>query len=209
MMSAFRGTGRSSLSNEVAVVAAGFVCAMVSSLLDAASPLFGPVWVLTLLACLATLLALGWVYRIPGRPGWRGLVVLQPLSMGVIVGWIGWSGLVPGSRSSPLLLLLGVFVLLDLAITLFRIAVLHLARGRATPVHPRLFRVRNLLLLARALLVDVVPLQLVVFGRTRAAILCLSIGVLLDRFSFYGLAVKESTESEARRVESLLAEDTL
>ncbi|MFC1662463.1 DmsC/YnfH family molybdoenzyme membrane anchor subunit [Gemmatimonadota bacterium] len=199
-----RRIGRSPLSNEGAVAVLALAGAALSSIVPDTNFLFAPVWYLTVGACVGTLISLGAVYRIPGRPGWGGGVVFQPLIAGMIAGWVLWRMAAPGPMPFPFFAILIILVLTDLGITASRILVLAGHREESTPSHPQLFALRNTLLLLRCLFVDLLPLLFAATGHWSLATVAVAVGVFVDRTSFYGLGLKETTEAEIARVEGIL-----
>lgn len=205
MFDTVRRVGRSRLSDEVILGGLALLGSGLCSVLPESHPLFAPIWLLTLLACSANLLFLGAVYRLPGHPGWGGPVAFQPATTGLVVGGILWGAAVslpwPGRYAG----MVAVFILLDVSATVWRMLALHRSRRRATPDHPWFFRLRNVLLPTRVILVDLLPMNLMILGLWRTAILSLVLGVFLDRTVFYGLGLKKTTEAEITRVETILA----
>jgi DMSO reductase anchor subunit len=201
---ALRGTGQSPVSNEVVALSVALGGAVLLALLPNGSTVFAFVWTLTVTACGGTLFLMGVVYRIPGRPGWGGSMILHPTIVGMIAGWFLWRLAVPGPMPVPFFAILILLVLADLGITFRRASVLASDRRMAEPEHPSIFQIRFRLLILRCLLLDLLPLLLAAMEQWRLATLSLGIGVLLDRTLFYGLALQETTEAEIARVEGLL-----
>lgn len=199
----FRRVGRSRLSNEVILAGFALIGSSLSSVLPPAHSFFAPVWVLTLVACVSVLLSLGGIYRLPGRPGWGGPVALQPFTAGLVFGGVLWAASVAEPWPVSYAGLMAVVLFLDLAITLWRGVVLHLAE--AVPDHAGFFRLRNMFLPLRLALVDLLPALLLIGGSWRVAVVSVVIGVFLDRTLFYGLGAKRNTEAEVARVEKILA----
>lgn len=199
----FRRVGRSRLSNEVIFAGLALIGSSLSSVLAPASSYFAPVWIVTLAACVAVLLSLGSVYRLPGRPGWGGPVAVQPLTAGLVFGGVLWGASVAEPWPTSYAGMMAVVLFLDLAITLWRWVALHLAE--AIPEHAGFFRLRNVFFPLRLALVDLLPALLVIGGAWRVAVLSVVIGLFLDRTLFYGLGAKRNTEAEVARVERILA----
>ena len=200
---ALRGSGRSPLSNEILALAAAVVFAG-SGLILPDGPWMPFLGVLAALFSLFFLLALGKVYVLPGQVAWRGLAATAPLVMGLTWGLIldvGLSGGIPGSFGR---VLVWAGLILDGAISLGRWRSLEVWAGESQVVHPALFRRRRLLLGARIALASLAtPGALLWAGWDAAAAVFLG-AVLLDRFGFYALALRQTTEAEVRRVEALL-----
>jgi DMSO reductase anchor subunit len=174
--------GRSPLSTEIA--------AAVAALLALAA---GLQWIAAA-AALVFLFSLGLVYRIRGQVGWGWESVAVPLVLGAA---FGLSILFDGARREVLLLLA-----IDLLLAYARWVRLAAEAHRGSPAHPRLFAVRRRIALARTVTVTVLPALAVMLSGAAAGVL-LAAGILIDRFSFYALALQRTTEAEIRRVERL------
>jgi hypothetical protein len=82
--------------------------------------------------------------------------------------------------------------------------------GSAEPSHPTVFRRRRLLLAVRFSLVNLVaPLAFLLAWTLLLVVVLVAGGVLLDRFLFYALAARLTTEGEVRRVEAALHRRTI
>ncbi len=197
--------GGSSLSNEVGLVSLLAVTASLAVALPGNWP-GRDVLVLTALLCSPlTLVALGWVYRLPGQLTWRSpAAVAQPLASGSAFGLLLLRAVQSGATAamaSPLAvgaLLLEALLFLARGRSLGRLA----ARGEAS--HPGIMARRRGLLWLRISASNLVPCLATIVGHPSVAVLSMGIGLLLDRLLFYGLAVKASTEGEVARVERML-----
>ena len=116
---------------------------------------------------------------------------------------------------------LGVFLMVclaDASLLLLYFRRLEGERGRAQPSHPPIFARRRPLLALRLALVNVVApvaLLLALVGSAppqghglawtlQIMLVAVAAGVLLDRFLFYALAARRTTEGEVGRVEDAL-----
>jgi DMSO reductase anchor subunit len=201
---ALRGIGRSPLSNEVVALGVTLAGAMLGAVFPSSHPLQGAFDLVASVGSVAFLLALGAVYRLPGQLAWRGPVLFHPLVLGVAWGLLMTSRTPTGSVPAETLRVLLVVLLLDGVVVLLR----HAATGRAgrfgSSSHPGIFRRRGLLMGARLALSTVLTPLALLESRWGIALAILSVACLLDRFGFYGLAVRQTTESEVARVEALL-----
>lgn len=215
---ALRGLGRSALSVEVLALGA----AVTGALLAAFAPAHGAVAVMAgiLLPWLSmgVLLTLGTVYRLPGQVAWEGSAFLRPLALGLLFGMV--VQVAAGSRDVGGMAL-GVFLmawLADAFLLLAHFRRLEGARGGSQPSHPAPFARRRSLLALRLVLVDGVALLTLLLGSMEWAaspghrlawtlqimVVGVATGVLLDRFLFYALASRRTTEGEVGRVEDAL-----
>jgi hypothetical protein len=165
------------------------------------------IWTLAVGAALLTLLTLGRVYRLGGQEGWSRGAMAHPLMLGIAFGLLafiphpwrpeeGWT--------LPWILLFLIFGG-DGALLLVRARSLDRARAWAMPTHPGLFRHRPLLLMTRLVLTNLAPAALVLSNTRALALVALTLGLLLDRFAFYGLALKRTTEAEVVRANATIA----
>lgn len=197
--------GRSPLSNEVALVSLLVVTASLAAVLPRGGGWRDALALAALLSSPLTLLALGLVYRVPGQLTWGGPgAVAQPLASGTAFGLLLLMAVPPGVVASGAVALAVCAVIVD--------GLLFLARGRSFPgvatvgeaAHPRIMARRRLLSWLRISAANLVPALAAVAGSPSAAAVSLGVGLLIDRFLFYGLAVRASTEGEVARVERIL-----
>jgi DMSO reductase anchor subunit len=195
-------SGRSPLSTEVLAAAA-----TLASVLPLAFGVGGmaPAWWSGFVAAVSCLflVSLGLVYRLPASTSWTGLVPIGPLVSGLLFGVLWRLSAVDawGLRFTwPALLLVG----LDAAVLGARARAVAQAAGQ--PAHPAIHTARHLLLVARFLLFDAGVVLFVQRGAPQAALLAAALGLLLDRYAFYGLAVTRTIESEIDAVEAVLAD---
>lgn len=200
---ALLGLGRSPLSNEIGAL--GLALALGGSGLLLPSGFWTPV--LGFLASLASvffLLTLGWVYVLPGQVAWEGLGAASPLVLGFTWGVLLDAGLPGGIPASTWPLTFWPALLLDGVLTGMRWLSLERAASGADIAHPRIFPRRRMLLGLRFALTFVVTPAALLAGAWPAAVFFFAGAIVLDRVGFYALALRRTTESEVRRVESLL-----
>jgi DMSO reductase anchor subunit len=199
---AVRGAGRSALSNEA--LFAGFalsvaVIVAVMALSGSRAP------VLTAAAGAvnaAFLVSVGLVYRVRGQRTWQGFSAATPLTGGLACGAISVQT-TAGSGDVYLATLL--FIAIDALLFSQRwrdiVGIAFSERMLADPWHAR----RTQLLAARFFLLDAIPFFLLAATPTPLAIPVAAAGLLVDRFSFYVLALQHTTEHEIAGVEAQIA----
>ena len=201
---AVRGIGRSALSHEVLALGVALAGGLSGVVLPSTHPLQGTSDLVAGVGSVAFLLTVGAVYHLPGQRTWRGPVVLQPLVLGIAWGLLLGGGSPEGSLTGSWVRALWVTLLLDGVIVLLRNAAMERAGRAGAASYPGVFRLRGLVMGARlALSALLTPLALL-GSWWGVALSALSLACLLDRFGFYALAVRETTESEVARVEGLL-----
>jgi DMSO reductase anchor subunit len=201
---AFRGIARSALSREILTLAVTLAGGAVGAAFSS-TPLLG--WgsgVVVGFGSVAFLLAVGDVYALPNQLAWRGPVALHPLVLGLAWGLLFLLGSSGTPMPSSLLPALWVTLLADTTLVGYRILVAGRRGGDGELSHPGAFRLRGGLWgLRLGLSAMATPLAFGA-GRWGLALVCLSLAVLLDRWTFYALAFRATTESEVARVEALL-----
>lgn len=202
MLQALRRRGRSALSTEVAFAGltaaaafAFFIFPIAGSYLNVASLL----WSITAVCGLGLLLAVAWVYMLPGQLSWGPLAAPGPLILGLVFGMLAYakSGTVKAAAIDLLAAEGSLYVLRWLLLE-------HTRHAAAAPVHGRLFAARRLLLCTRLLLVPTLPLTAVSLNAYSTAAAVLALGVAVDRFVFYALALRRTTEAEVAWTERLI-----
>jgi DMSO reductase anchor subunit len=196
--------GRSPLSNEVLVVGVALAASLVSLALPAGHFLVVPLTVTALVSSVLTLLALGLVYRLPGQLTWGGPVLAQPLVLGVAFGLTVLLGALPaGTRARGELLIL-LILLVDGLLVWERTRRTAGVLNRGVPTHPRFLGQRGSAVILRILMGILLPAAALLWGRSELAGIFLFLNLFLDRFLFYGLAVRCGTEAEVERAETAL-----
>jgi len=205
---ALRGIGRSPLSHEVAAVGAALGGGLAATLLPPSSPLAVVAAVWTALSSVIVLLSIGSVYRLPHQYTWRGPALLQPLVQGALWGWValpaGWGFLADPPAGAPLTAATWILLGVDASLLLFRMAEARTAPRAAEAAHPVLFRRGRWILGARFVLGNAIPVGALLVGSVGGAMVSLTLAVVMDRFAFYGLASRWTTEAEVISVEALL-----
>ncbi len=161
---------------------------------------------LTSLVSVMLLLVLGGVYVVPGQVAWQGLAAVSPLVMGMAWGLLlnGFMG--RGTADTLVWLTLWIGLVLDGLVFLRRWRTLERIAPGSEVSHPLLFRRRRVILALRLLLSPLaVPVALGA-GMWLEALFLFSLALLVDRFGFYALALRKTTESEVARVEALIQE---
>jgi hypothetical protein len=131
-------------------------------------------------------------------------VAFQPLFAGAAWGLIRAVGLDGPGPAFGLPSATGVFLVADALLVAFRWVRLHGRSVQGEIVYPGPFRLRGLLLGGRLALSTLVSPALLLAGAPVPALLAFSLALLMDRYTFYALAVRLTTESEVARVEALL-----
>jgi DMSO reductase anchor subunit len=201
---ALKGVARSALSNEILALGIALAGGLVAAFLPRGHSLLGAAGLLASLGSVAFLLALGAVYNLPGQLAWRGPVVIYPLVLGTAWGLLLGAGTDGGPAAAATARLLWTALLMDGALVLIRNSGMERVRRVGAPSYSRIFRVRGLLMGARLALSTIATPLSFLSSYWGLAVFALSAALLLDRFGFYGLAVRKTAESEVARVEALL-----
>ncbi len=200
----FRGVGRSPLSGEVLALALTLVCAFLGTFSIGYPRIQMVLDILVGTGSVALLLAIGAVYRLPGQLAWGGPSTVQPLVAGSAWGLLWVVGLGEVGPGAGLVAALWVALLADALLAGYRLIRLEGAPDRGEIMHPGAFHHRRPLQLGRLALSSLVSPTLILVGAPVLALLTFSGSILVDRCAFYALAVRQTTESEVARVESLL-----
>ena len=201
---ALRRAGRSPLSNEVLVVGGTCAAAALCASLPPGSIIQPWVALAFGLGGVLTLLSLGWVYRLKGQLAWGGSAPLHPLVLGTAVGSLLYSLTGGASQTGPLEAVLVPLLLMDLLLAWASVRRRSRAVDRGNPVHPDLWTRRRWLVAARIVAAFPFTIIALLMDRPAAALLSLSLALVLDRVAFYGLAVRWTTISQLARVEELV-----
>ncbi|MFB3854046.1 MAG: DmsC/YnfH family molybdoenzyme membrane anchor subunit [Vicinamibacterales bacterium] len=204
---AIRRFGRSPLSTEVALGALLFMAAAAESMAMKMRFSVPPLdWFVAAVA-VAFLVALGFVYRLPGQVGWGFGSIASPLASGVLSGSV-WhlamrtaAGTEGGPSFAPLVLATGA----DLVILAARWQSVDAARGRGSPVYSKAFALRHPIFGARLAILDLLAPLLALIDARFVGLAAVLAGLVLDRFAFYALAVRETVEGEIEQVEAVIA----
>jgi DMSO reductase anchor subunit len=193
--------GRNALCAEVALAATLVALGLVALLPGPATAARSVALDAAGIAALALLATLGLVYFLRARRPWRGPLVAQPMTSGLAAGTI----VVACSAGAGTVSSLGLVLLaIDFALSVVSWRA-YQRDDRFVPVHPGIFEHRGLLMALRVALVDLVPAALVAAHLPLVAIVPLGVGIVIDRFAFYGVAAMRTTEGEVAHVERLIA----
>ncbi len=196
--------GRSPLSNEILIVGVALAAGVFGLALPTEHPIRDPTAVVASLASIPVLLALGLVYRLHGQLTWRGAATMHPLVLGTGFGLTVLLGsLPPGAQARGELLVL-LILLMDGLLVWERARRIASALQGGLPGHPGLMEQRGSALILRVLMGILLPAVALLTGWREMAGLSLFLNLFFDRFLFYGLAVRQTTESEVWKVESIL-----
>lgn len=201
---AFRGVGRSPLSGEVLALALTSTCAFLGTFAIGYPRIQVVLDILVGAGSVTLLLTVGAVYQLPGQLSWRGPVAFQPLLLGTAWGLIRAVGLDGPGPELGLLPAAGAVLVADGLLVCYRWMRLNDRSTQGEVGYPGPFRRRTLLLGGRLVLSALVSPALVLAGVPSLALLAFSLALLMDRYAFYALAVRQTTESEVERVEAFL-----
>ena len=199
---ALRRAGRNALSTEVALAGGLLVLAVAGLVPELAPATRGVLLHGAGVVALGLLAAFGLVYFLTARWPWRTALVATPMVSGLAAGTIAL--LCAGDAPQALSTLALVTLLVDAAI--FAVPWMSGPPGHSSfaPAHPRIFKQRHALIALRCLLVNLAPASLLMARLPWLALVSIAAGLLVDRFTFYGVASILSTESEIQRVERLI-----
>jgi len=196
--------GRSPLSNEVVTVGAAAAASLLSLALPSGHPFGAPLSLMALVSSFLTLLVLSMVYRLPGQLTWTGSTLIHPLVLGVAFGLTLQLGRLPeGTQARGELLVLGI-LLIDGILVWDRSRRVGSALHLGVPVHARIMKERIASSVLRTLLGVLLPAIALLSGWRELAGIALFLNLFLDRFLFYGLAVRDNIEAEIMKTEAAL-----
>jgi len=195
------GFGRSRLSTEVVVASVALVMGIVNALLQQASPVLG---FTAAAAALALLVTLGLVYSLPGQQTWRGAVVWMPLTSGLAFSTVAFGAMWSGPLVATGMAAAGILAADAALLAARRMSLVRLTTPSA-PRYPSFFARRDLVLVSRLALVDILPAGCLLAGLPTLAAGLLGLGILLDRVAFYGFASQHTTVAELQQVEQIIA----
>jgi len=201
MAYALTGIFHSPLSLEVALVTV-----LLASL--AGSLIADPVLVsitrpAAVVSSLLFLLAIGLVYRLGGQMTWRGAAVPAPLILGLLWGILLHvsTGLAAVEGFSSLVYLL---IVLDIVVTESRWNTIERMRSVGVTRNPITINWRRSHLMIRILAVDLLGAGCFLLKIPTIALICVTAGIVIDRYSFYALGIQQTTEAEVSRVEAII-----
>ena len=202
MLQALRRGGRSALSTEVAFAGLTTAAAFGFFIFPAADRYVhvdSLLWSITAFSGSGLLVAVAWVYLLPGQLSWSPMAAPSPLILGFVFGMLAYakSGTIKTAATDLLAVEGSLYVLRWLLLE-------HTCHAAAAPVHGRLFRTRRVLLCARLLLIPLLPLTAISLNACSTALAVLALGIAVDRFAFYALALRQTTEAEVAWIEGLI-----
>ena len=196
---AVRGVGRSALSNEALFAGLALAVAAIVAVMGLSGSRAPVLTAAAGAVNAAFLVSIGLVYRVRGQRTWQGFSAATPLTGGLAFGAIAVQT-TAGSGDVYLGTLL--FIAIDALLFSQRwrdiVGIAFSERMLADPWHAR----RTQLLAARCFLLNVIPFFLLAASPTPLAIPVAAAGLLVDRFSFYVLALQHTTEHEIAGVEA-------
>jgi DMSO reductase anchor subunit len=199
---AVRGAGRSALSNEALAAGLALAAAALAAGLELGGAHSRVVTAIAGGVNAAFLVSIGLVYDIRGQRTWRGFSAATPLTAGLAFGAVAVQ---TTAGTGDVYFIALVFIAADVLVFSRRWRdVAGIAFTEATLANPWSIH-RSPLLGARFFLLDVIPYLLLAVSPATLAIGSAAAGLLVDRFSFYALAVQETTEHEIAGVEAQIA----
>jgi DMSO reductase anchor subunit len=203
MTLAVRRAGRNALSNEVIFAALTFAAALILAVSPPGRTWTALMWGFSSLAAIGLLISLVWVYWIPAQLSWKGVPALSPLPLALLFG-ITAHAAAAAPRSSATTRCIAVLIVIDSVFWIARCLRVEKGRRLGTAARNDFMAARGWLMIARfALLSMLLPIALI-FDAWFAAVALLGLGILVDRFAFYCLAIQQTTESEIARVETII-----
>ncbi len=202
MALAFRHAGTNALGTEVmfaALTAAVLTFLSFQENAAAASKL----WMCGAVCSMGLLASLAWVYWLSGQIAWRGVPALSAVPLGLLFGTTTQiATAVP--LSDLAILIASALAVDDAAAWIVRCVQVERMRRAGETVHPGVMQQRWWLFVSRFLLISVPSGAVLMLGTGNSALVLLALGILTDRFAFYGLAIRKTTEHEVAHIESLL-----
>lgn len=199
---ALRRAGRSPLATEVILVLLTIVPAAAAQLLSFQQTVNILLWGLVAISAPVLLFALGWVYLLPGQPSWKGAIALSPLLLGLATGFLAQAA--SAAQSARFMFAALIMLAADAAGFAMRWKAMKYDIALGQPVHPALFSARRQILILRLVDVTLLPASLMLAQAPTVALFVLVFGIFFDRFAFYALAIRETTEAEIARVEAAI-----
>ena len=200
-----RGLPRSQLSLEA--VLAGVTIAALSGILIFESHAISLFWPVAVTGSWLLLVAIGLVYRLKGQVTWGGTAVPAPIITGLLWGLL-LHGMVATGPSEMFPPIVFFFMGIDTAITLIRWNMIGRKGSTGEPRNRIAFSRRGILLILRLTFVDLAGVIAYMLAGSTAALITVTIGVFIDRYSFYALGSQLTTEAEVARIESIIREGT-
>lgn len=202
---AILGLYRSPLSLEVGLV--GVTIAALSGVLLFGSHSALLFWLIAVIVSLLLLIVIGLVYRLKGQATWRGVAIVTPLTTGLLWGLLLHATFTTISMEMfrPIVYL---FIALDFAVTVLRWNTIERRGSTGEARNQAAFARRRVLFIVRSMTIDLFGVGALLLFGPAVALISVSVGVLIDRYSFYALGVQLTTEAEVARIESIIRKGT-
>jgi len=202
MFHVLRRAGRSALSSEVllaGIAAAGAAAVFSLPLPPSAASLL---WNLVSFSSVGLLVLIGLVYRLPGRPSWGGAAILSPVLLGTGFG-ILVQALVehPQSAFTPIA---AALIAVETTLYVWRLAAVGAGKSGGSAEYPELFAASQVIVPVRVGLMLMSQIFALLLVESGVAAMTLLVGIVVDRFAFYALALRRTTESEVARIEAII-----
>jgi DMSO reductase anchor subunit len=203
MTLAMRRAGRNALSTEVLFASLTVVAALALAVLPLQETWTELTWGFASLAASGLLMSLAWVYWIPAQLTWKGVPALAPMPLALLFGITAHTAAaLPRSKTAVRCII--VLVVIDAIFWIVRCIKVERGRRIGTAAQAEIMAARGWIMGARfALLTLLFPIA-IIFGVWFAGLALLGLGILVDRFAFYGLAIQQTSESEIARVETII-----
>ncbi len=203
MMRVFRNAGRNPLGTEVAFAVLTAAGALGLLCLPGHTPGAHLIWAFASVAALGLLASLAWVYWLPSQLVWTGIPTLSVIPMALLFG-LAAHAVTALPHSRPVSWSIVVLIALDAAAWEARFTGVGGAAVHGGAAYPAAIVSWRWIHDLRFILFSLPSLVLALAGSGPVILAPMGLGILLDRFAFYLLAVKKTTEREISRVESLL-----
>jgi len=203
MTLAMRRAGRSALSTEVLFASLTVVAALVLAVLPLQETWTKLTWGFASLVASGLLMSLAWVYWIPGQVTWKGVPALAPVPLALLFG-ITAHAAAALPRSGAAIGCIIALVAIDAIFWIVRCIRIERGRFTGTAAQAESMALRGWIMGARFALLTLFFPVAVDFGEWYAGLALLCLGILVDRFAFYGLAIQQTSESEVAHVETVI-----
>jgi len=200
-----RGFPRSPLSLEV--VLTSVTIAALSGVVIFDSRAASLLWSIAVSGSWLLLVAIGLVYRLKGQVTWGGISIVAPLTTGLLWGLLLHAvfATIPVEEFH---LIVYLFIAIDSVVMMIRWNMIERRGSTGEARNQNAFRRRGTLLILRLTFVDLAGVIAYMLAGPVAALVTVTFGVFIDRYSFYALGVQLTTEAEVARIESMIREGT-
>ena len=143
------------------------------------------------------------VYWLPGQITWRGVAALSPIPLSLLFGLVANTlGETPVSDAAVRYAL--VLLAIDAAVWIARCARIMSGQTQGAAAQPGIMTARLWIISGRSLLLMLLLPVALILGSYIVSLGLLGAGLLADRLAFYGLALRQTSEAEVSRVETIL-----